>query len=183
MSIRSVNYLYVKTTSLFLLAIMISNVAYAYSAANFMGYAQANRLYKDGFDGVRYSVKAPFFDIREVWIRFDLSIKNTADHEPENALCSLRLNLQHTPSNDHTRYQDGVLYLYFDTIKAYTLLDFIISWDKPIIGGTFPIDAIVSIESHEWSKTTTRKFNKYPESINTYPVQILIDGPERCHLL
>ncbi len=44
------------------------------------GYAQVNRLYADGYEGVRVNVKTPFYPMEDVLISMTLSIKTRDGH-------------------------------------------------------------------------------------------------------
>lgn len=168
-----------KKTCIFLLMLLTSSAANAF---DLMGSTQINRLYKEGFEGVRYRIKTPYFDIKETWIKYELSIINKKNHELKNPLCSLRKNLKHEPSNHHDNYHGDGLYLYFDTIKANTLIEFIISWEKPTRGAIFPYNAAINIESNQWEKAAKRKLATYYNDDEAQNTQIIIEGAEECRL-
>jgi hypothetical protein len=75
--------------------------------------------------------KSPTYDLSNVWIQIHLATYSEGVAEPENVFCQLAFNYGQTPaplSYERAQYIDGDLYLYFEKLEPFTLLQFVIGW-------------------------------------------------------
>ncbi|MEW8693512.1 MAG: hypothetical protein AB2535_20960 [Candidatus Thiodiazotropha endolucinida] len=148
------------------------------------GYAQTNRHYADGWSGVRFDIKTPFFPVEDVLISASLKIRVSEGQIPEHAVCSLRRDFRHVPADLHSLAgEDGGLGLGFERLEPYTHLQLLIAWENKHGQIAYPHSASIRATGTEWKRLSNRTFNYLSMEPEGTPVQIVIDGPEDCRLL
>jgi hypothetical protein len=135
---------------------------------------------------VLYSVKTPSHDLTDVWIEVYLATYTENGKFPETCYCQFELNYGQTPAQpvyDLAHYMDGTLYLYFEKLEPFTLVQFMVGWRNEGLDRTQPHDAYLQVKANEWEKDDAWLAG----NLNSLPlrkhVQITIDGPETCGLL
>ncbi len=148
------------------------------------GYAQANRLYADGWDGVRFDVMSPFFPLEDALISMTLKVKTKDGQMPENIVCSLRRDFRYVPADQHAAPgEDGGLGISFARLDSYTHIQFIVVWEDDPNRKVYPHSATIHASGPDWERSAERKFGSFYRESDGTPVQIVIDGPEDCRLM
>ncbi len=151
---------------------------------NISGYAQTNRLYADGWTGVRFDIMSPFFPLQDALISMTLKIKTEDGQIPENVVCSLRRDFRHVPADLHAvPAEDGGLGLSFERLDSFTLLRFIVAWELKPGSKAYPHSATIRTSGEDWNKSAERTFGSFYRENDGLPVHIVIDGPEDCRLM
>lgn len=148
------------------------------------GYAQANRLYADGWAGVRFDIQSPFFPVDDAEIGIAMTIRSRDGHLPENVICSLRRDFRYVPADVTARLNDdGDLVFELMRLDAYTRVQLIVAWKHSENDRAYVRSARVWAAGTGWEKSALRQFGyaqQYPDAI---PVDIVTEGPEACRLI
>jgi hypothetical protein len=149
-------------------------------------YARIARLHTDGWNGVQFDVMSPFYNLENVLITVNLTLRTEDGQRPDNVVCSLRRNFRHAPADNHAvSGEDGGLGLSFDRLEPFTHLRFVVAWeDGQNQRAVLTRAAIHAADSvMDWKRSTDRVFGSPSRQIDATPVQIVITGPESCRLL
>lgn len=150
------------------------------------GYAHVNRIHAEGWAGVRFDIKAPFFSTEDVLLNVKLRLKVRKGEVPENATCSLMKDFRHDPADLHAAAgEDGGLGLHFDHLDAFTHLRFVVAWKNGPEQKAYAHSAAIRAADKDlfWERSNEKKFGAYHQGDEGTPIQIVITGPEDCRLI
>lgn len=142
----------------------------------------------DNVYGVVYRINTPHMPLHNAWLRIDLKTAvfgntNKRIADPEQAICRLVIDKEDKPAANYAQYPGGALYLYFDELEEFSLVEFIIGWRNPADAeGPVPEYAALEIKSDEWEKTAKWE----PATPHLLPIvsdaQIVIGQGISCNL-
>ncbi len=168
-----------KKTIIFVLALSLCSGAYA---RELIGKARITKTGNKTHTWILYSVRLPFVDLTNVWIRIDASIRDVDSAPPDTLYCGLNINIRSAPAHEYAQYRDGALYLYFDRLESETHLEFAIGYEKSAAVQPYFQDAALSLKSNEWETTAKWKISDYYVPPTDSPMRIVIDGTDTCYL-
>ncbi|MCG7870508.1 MAG: hypothetical protein JAZ11_00210 [Candidatus Thiodiazotropha lotti] len=142
----------------------------------------------ENIHGVRYRIHTPHMPLHNAWLRVDLNTavfgykrKRVAD--PEQVTCRLKIDQYDKPAAEYAQYLGGSLYLYFDRLEKFSVVQFSIGWRNPADAeGPVPEQAALEFKSDEWEQTAEWK----PAMPRLFPIvreaQITIQDGMSCKL-
>ncbi|MCG7861124.1 MAG: hypothetical protein JAZ18_01890 [Candidatus Thiodiazotropha endolucinida] len=154
------------------------------------GHAEITGYKKSGENAyhVIYRIYTPNKPLHNVWLRVDLKTavfgyKQKRIADPEQAVCRLKIDQYDKPAAQYAQYLGGSLYLYFDRLEKYSLVQFSIGWKNPADAeGPVPEQAALEFKSDEWEQTAEWE----PASPRLFPIvreaQITIREGISCNL-
>ena len=138
--------------------------------------------------GVVYRIHTPHHPLHNAWLRIDLKTavfgyKNKRIADPEQAVCRLRIDQYDGPAAEYAQYLGGSLYLYFDRLEKFSVVQFSIGWKNPADAeGPVPEFAALEFKSDEWEETAAWE----PALPRLFPIvseaQITIQDGISCNL-
>ena len=168
-----------KNTIIFILALSLCSGAWA---QELIGKASISKTGNKTHTWISYSVRSPFIDLTDVWIRIDASIRDVDSAHPYTLNCGLKINMRSAPAYEYAQYRDGSLYLYFDRLESETLLEFAIGYEKSAAMQPYFQDATLNLKSNEWEASAKWMVNDYYIPPTDSPMRIVIDGVNSCYL-
>jgi hypothetical protein len=143
------------------LALLLFLITGAANALVKEGHAEITGYKKSGENAHRviYRVHTPHMPLHNAWLRVDLKTavfgyKQKRIADPEQAICRLKIDQYDKPATEYAQYFDGSLYLYFDRLEKYSVVQFSIGWTNPVDAeGPVPEQATLEFKSDEWEKT------------------------------
>ena len=168
-----------KNTIIFVLVMFLCSGAWA---QELIGKARISKTGNKTHTWISYSVRSPFIDLTDVWIRISVSVEAVETPAPETLECGLKINNSFAPPYEYAQYRDGALYLYFEKIKNNTLLEFAIGYKNVAAADNYFQEAALSLKSNEWK--TSAKWQLIDDfiSMTANPMSIVIDGKNSCYL-
>ena len=167
-----------KKSIIFLLALTLCNAAWA---EELIGKANISKTGNKTHTWILYSIRAPFTDLTDIWIRIDASIRDMSA-PPETLNCGLKINMRSYPAYEYAQYRDGALYLYFDRLESETLMEFAIGYEKVATVQGYFQNAALSLKSNEWQTSAKWEISDYYIPPTDSPMRIVIDGMDNCYL-
>lgn len=173
-----------RRNKLFILMLLMAPAAAPGDMSKIGGYAQANKLYTEGWTGVRYEIMSPFFSVPDALLSISMKINTRGGRIPDNVVCSLRRDFRHVPADLHAvPADDGGLGLSFEQLDSYTHIKFIVAWPLEPKNRVYPHSATIRTNGEFWEKSSERIFGRSIHENDAIPVQIVIDGAEDCRLM
>ncbi len=168
-----------KKTITFVLVLSLCSGAWA---QELIGKARISKTGNKTHTWISYSVRSPFIDLTDVWIRINVSIEAVETTAPETLDCGLKINNSVAPPYEYTQYRDGALYLYFEKIKSGTLLEFAIGYKKVAAVHNYFQEAALRLNSNEWKTGAKWQLRDDFISMTASPMSIVINGADSCYL-
>jgi len=166
-------------TIIFVLALFLCSGVWAQELT---GKARISKSGNKTHTWISYSVRSPFINLTDFWIRVNVSIEAVETASPETLDCGLKINDSFVPLYEYAQYRDGALYFHFENIKSDTLLEFAIGYKKDAAVQNYFQEATFSLTSNEWE--TSAKWQLIDDfiSMTASPMSIVINGENSCHL-